>query len=373
MKIKILTLFFLFEMSFMFSQDVNPFYIGHSLINFDLPAMVDGLALNAGKNSAYGQQIINGAPLKFNYDNHATAEGTSFKTAFPNGGYNALVVTEGIPLQGNITFNDTNKYAVDFYSFAKDNNNAIPVKYYIYETWHCTTTGTPTGCSYDNNDDLAWQPRLQSDLPLWTGILNHVKTQFPNDAINMVPAGQAFYKLTSRINAGTLPGITSFTDLFRDDIHLTNKGNYFVACVMYATLFKQSPVGLTTVLNNRFETPFTDMPTSEQALVMQEVAWQTVTELSALTGVSSSLSVDNFQDQKDTIFAYPNPVSNKLFVDYDTKENCNYEILDVNGKIVLKGQLNNSKSISLDKLQKGFYFMKIGSDNSVKTQKIVKI
>jgi Secretion system C-terminal sorting domain len=372
MKIKIITLFFFFKVGFMIAQQINPFYVGHSLVNFDMPAMVHGLVLNAGKTSIYGQQIINGSPLQYNYNNHATAQGTSYRIAFPNGGYNTLIATEAVPLQNHLTYSDTYKYADSLYRYAKNNNNNNPVKYYIYETWHCTTTGTPTGCSYDNNDDLVWQPRLLSDLQLWTGIVNYVKTKFPSDQIFMVPAGQAFYRLTNRINAGALPGITSFTDLFYDDIHLTNKGNYFVACVMYATLFKQSPVGLTTVLNNNFGTPYTNMPTSQQALIMQQVAWQTVTELSALTGVSS-LSTNNVQDQNNIFTIYPNPTSNKLFVDYNTQESYDYEIFDLKGKIILKGQLNNSKSINLDELQKGFYFIKIVSQDVVKIQKIIKV
>jgi hypothetical protein len=53
---------------------------------------------------------------------------------------------------------------------------------------------------------------------------------------------------------------------------LTNKGNYFVACVMYAALFKESPVGLTAAINNIYGTAYTKMPTSQQAQIMQEVA-----------------------------------------------------------------------------------------------------
>jgi hypothetical protein len=371
MKIKILILFCFFIKGFMFCQQTKPFYIGHSLVNFDMPAMVQGLALNAGKTSVYGQQIINGSPLQYNYINHATAQGTSYRIAFPNGGYNTLVVTEAVPLQGHLDYSETYKYAEDFYTYAKNNNNGIPVNYYIYETWHCTNTGTPTGCSYDNNDILAWQPRLKADLPLWTGIVNHVKTKFPNNNIHMVPAGQAFYKLVDKINTGALPGITSFKDLFVDDIHLTNKGNYFVACVMYATLFKQSPVGLSTSIKNLYDVPFTDMPTANQALVMQQVAWQTVTELNNLTGVSV-LSTNTFNDD-NSFKIYPNPTSNNLFIDNKLEEVLKYEIIDIKGKILLNGTLNSNNEIKLDQLQNGFYFVKLTSKNKTQTQKIIKL
>jgi Secretion system C-terminal sorting domain len=370
MKFKLLLLFLLIQ-NFIFAQDIKPFYLGHSLVNFDMPAMVHGLALNAGKTTNYNQQIINGSPLQYNYNNHASAQGTSYRIAFPNGGFNTLVATEAIPLQNHLTYSNTHKYADSLFKYAKNNNNNIPIKYYIYETWHCTTTGTPTGCSYDNNDDLLWQQRLQADLPLWTGIVNYVKNQFPTDNIWLVPAGQAMYKLNTRIIAGTLPGITNFTDLFYDDIHLTNKGNYFVACVMYATLFRESPVGLSTALNNNFSTPFANMPTPQQALIMQQVAWETVTELSNLTGVST-LSANDFK-KENTFKVFPNPVSDELFINHDVSEDINYEVLDSKGKTLLKGSLTNSKSINLSTIQGGFYFLKISSENYQNIQKIIKI
>jgi hypothetical protein len=273
----------------------NPFYIGHSLVNFDMPAMVQGLAIDGGSSSTthYAQQIINGAPLRYNYDNYASAQGMSYRSAFPNGNFNTLIATEAVPLQGHITYNDAHKYADSIYRYAKNNNNNVAVKYFFYETWHCTSSGLQGGCAYDNtaNSNTLWHPRLLSDFSLWTGIVNYVRSQFPTDEIWMVPAGQAFYNLTTRINAGNLPGISNVNQLFRDDIHLTNKGNYFVACVMYACIYGKSPVGLTANINNVYNVPFADMPTPAKAQVMQEVAWATVTTLTNWTGVSSALPI----------------------------------------------------------------------------------
>jgi hypothetical protein len=368
---KKITLFIILIAITSFAQQRNPFYLGHSLLNFDMPAMVDGLAASAGKTSNYDQQIINGSPLQYNYNNHATAEGTSFRTAFPNGGYNTFVITEAIPLKGKIQYNDTYKYANIFYDFAKKNNNNIPVKFYVYETWHCTTTGTKTGCPYDDDDSLLWQPRLIADLPLWTGIVNDVRSKNPTESnIFMVPAGQAMYKLTNSINAGNLPGISNFTDLFRDDIHLTNKGNYFVACVMYATIFGESPVGLSTDLKNKYGDLYTNMPTQQQALVMQQVAWETVTEMSNLTGVSKTLSTQNF-DNLNKFTVSPNPVSNNLLVNHNFTKNVSFEIYNQLGKLVKTENLLNN-NIDVTNLSAGFYFLKMKSENEIFTQKFIK-
>ena len=280
------------------TQESNPFYVGHSLVNHTMPYMVQALATNAGKQTHYGRQIINGSPLQHNYNSPNGAEGTPYTTAFPNGNYNRLVVTEAVPLQNHLTWSNTYATANNFYNYAKNNNNGVPVKFYLYETWHCINSGIPNsdpnlpnGCWYDNSAHSThlWHQRLLSDFPLWSGIVTYVRDQNPGDnQIWMVPAGQAFYNLTTQINAGNVPGISSFRDLFSDDIHLTNAGNYFIACVMYATMYGQSPVGLTSTISDQWGAPFTNMPTPAQASVMQQVAWSTVTGLSAWTGVSPS-------------------------------------------------------------------------------------
>jgi hypothetical protein len=292
----------------LYAQDARPFYIGHSLVNHNMPAMVAGLATDAGKSAAYDVQICNGAPLRWNYQNYAGCEGTPYVNAFPAGGYNHLIVTEAVPLQGHLDWNNTYGYADSFYLYATQHNNQIPLRYFIYETWHCTNTGTPDGCAWDNGDSLAWQPRLLSDLHLWTGIVDSVRLKHPGKAICMVPVGQAFYQLAAAIDAGQLAGIMHYTDLFTDDIHLTNKGNYFVACVMYACIYGQSPVGLTTQLKDKYGVPFNAMPNVAQATVMQNIAWSTVQAMHNYTCVDIVSVTDAEQDSATDFVVAPNPL-----------------------------------------------------------------
>jgi|GEM_PF-6428486 len=299
----------LFSLLISHAQERNPFYIGHSLVNHNMPVMVQAMATDAGKITHHDRQIGIGAPLHINYNNPADAQGTPYTNAFPNGNYNTLVITEAVPLQNHLSWSDTYQYANDFYTYAKNNNNGQPIRFYIYETWHCTNSGLPAGCSYDNtaNSNTPWHPRLQVDFPLWSGIVDHVRIQNPLDTqIWMIPGGQAFYDLTTEINAGNVPGINNFTDLFSDDIHLTNAGNYFIACVMYATIYRESPAGLTTAINNQWGVPFTNMPTTAQAAVMQQVAWNTVSNLSTWTGVSSALPRIELQAKAFLEGAYDN-------------------------------------------------------------------
>jgi hypothetical protein len=379
---KIIVTLLLFASVISPAQERNPFYIGHSLVNHNMPNMVQALAVNAGKTTYYGRQIINGSPLQFNYNNATGAEGTPYTTAFPNGNFNTLIITEAVPLQSHLTWSDTYLYANNFYNYAKNNNNGAPIKFYLYETWHCINSGIPqsgpnsaNGCEWDNsaNSNTLWHPRLLSDFPLWTGILTHVRNQNSSDnQIWMVPAGQAFYNLTTQINAGNVPGISNFRELFVDDIHLTNAGNYFVACVMYATIYGQSPVGLTTNISNQWGVPFTNMPTTAQAVVMQNVAWSTVTGLSTWTGVSANLSNEDFNVQMQKFTIYPTPSTDFITINIkDFHKNETVLIYNSIGQLIKKTTLNNNKTVPISDLPSGVYFIQIENYLS-QLQKFIK-
>lgn len=364
------------------AQERHPFYVGHSLVNHTMPYMVQTLAVNAGKQTHYGRQIMNGSPLHLNYTNASSAEGTPYTTAFPNGNYNTLVVTEAVPLQNHLTWSDTYGNANNFYKYAKNNNNGVPIKFYIYETWHCTNSGIPNsnpdlpnGCWYDKSahSTILWHPRLLSDFPLWSGIVTHVRNQNPSDnQIWMVPAGQAFYNLTTQINNGNVPGITSFRNLYSDDIHLTNAGNYFVACVMYATIYGKSPVGLTSNINNEYGVPISNMPTAAQALVMQQVAWNTVTSLTTWTGVSPTVTNIDFDMQMETFSIYPNPSSDYITIGVNhLHKNNEIQIYNSRGLLAKEVLVDITNTVNISDLPSGLYLVKLKNDSS-QIQKFIK-
>lgn len=287
-------------------QAVKPYYVGHSLINLNVPAMVHSLALDAGKTSDYDYQIGNGANLWWQWDTlQGNEQGLPWQDALPTGQYNAMVITEAVPLLGQLLWSKTYDYADSFLLAARMYRPDI--RFFIYETWHCTTTGTPAGCPWDNDDQLLWRPRLSADFPLWTGIMDTLKQRHPAAAVWMIPAGQAFGMLADSIAAGQVPGINDFRQLFTDDIHLTDVGNYFVACVMYACLFRESPEGRTRQTFSEWGVPYTP-PAPDLALQMQRIAQKTVTLLNTRTGVNSPSSATNPGSLSADFQLLPNPV-----------------------------------------------------------------
>src|SRR5262249_46123358 len=141
----------------------------------------------------------------------------------------------------------TYAYALSFYNLAVQHRPDVQV--YIYETW-------------DEIDLADWRDRIDRDRPIYEqyvlDLINHPPAQpvirdptMAGDCplanppttreagkdVLLIPAARAMKALDDAINAGTLPGITARQQLFADNIHPNDIGNYFVALVFYATLY----------------------------------------------------------------------------------------------------------------------------------------
>ncbi|TVQ89904.1 MAG: hypothetical protein EA397_13150 [Deltaproteobacteria bacterium] len=249
------------------------FHVGHSLVNHNMPRIFEQVALDAGRTHSYDVQIINGASLQYQWNNSHGAEGRDARVELLSGIYDVLVITEAVPLDNHLTWSDTEIYAGHFYELAIESNPGSRV--YLYETWHCLNSGTPTGCDWDDGDDVPWRARLDSDHERWQGIVDDVNALSSGPEMRLIPAGQAMAELYDRIEAGEIPELSDIQELFTDDIHLTDVGNYFVAMVHYATIYRRSPIGLTRETSDPWGAPYT-APSPALAATLQEIAWDVV-------------------------------------------------------------------------------------------------
>ena len=71
-----------------------------------------------------------------------------------------------------------------------------------------------------------------------------------------------------QMKLGGVPGYTSIHQLYRDGIHLNEAGSYLVGCSFFATLLKQSPVGLPAEPYGKIE--------PQLAETIQKTVWQIV-------------------------------------------------------------------------------------------------
>ena len=234
-------------------------FVGHSLVGNTMPRMLDGLLPTSQLVRA---QVINGSPLAYNWDHGATAQGVNARAVLPSGAYGTLILTEAIPLAGHLQWSNTYGIARNYAALAWAANPSARVM--IYETWH------------EIGIDVAqWRANLTSDLSLWQGIANSVNAVKPGAApvVGIVPGGQAMGLLYDTIAVGRANGITQITQLFTDQIHLNDAGNYLISLVQYAAISGRSPIGLTDRLTGEWGQVYSGW-TDDQTILFQHIAWE---------------------------------------------------------------------------------------------------
>jgi hypothetical protein len=344
------------------AQTNNTFFLGHSLINFNVPNMVNQLSIASTETFSYDANIGNGASLGWHWNNPTTGQGPQWDLTLPNGGYENFILTEAVPLVSQLDWGNTYRYTDSLCSYANQYNPNI--QYYLYETWHCNLSGNGstsgsggTPCDGDPESTIPWRDRLTIDLDKWESIADSINLIHTNPML-IIPNGQALGRLADSIENGAVPGLTSFTDLFVDSYHLDNRGNYFVACVVYSVIHGVSPVGLPNQLETEFGNLYAVYPTTAQALIMQEIAWETVCDYPR-DGVDCTLDISTIEDKKSAINIYPIPANDQLTIQYDALVGTvPFVVYNQLGKVMFRGDLTSPVStIEVEGLANGVYFI----------------
>lgn len=242
-------------------------FVGHSLIGPTLPRMVERAAVAQGVELRSEMQIINGAPLKWNWEHSAEGQGGDGRRILESGRIGHLVLTEAIPLANHLQWSDSAGFARQWAAAALDANPAAQV--WIYETWHSLNSGTGRPVEHDAQGHLPWRQRLADDWANWQGLAAAAGPE-----VRVIPAGQAMGRLAEEIDKGTVPGLREIGDVFSDDIHLNDRGLYMVAMVIHASLTGRDPRGLPPRLVRQWQTRV--IVTEAMAARMQEIAWEVV-------------------------------------------------------------------------------------------------
>ncbi len=84
---------------------------------------------------------------------------------------------------------------------------------------------------------------------------------------------------------------------------------------------------------------------------------------------------DEMLAESNSITVAPNPTADVLYINISIDENLNFEVIDITGKVVLSGSVNQSNStIAMNRLNSGVYFVKIFSKEEIKYEgKVVKL
>lgn len=262
-------------------KPLRVYHLGHSLVNRDMPAMLEQLA-EAGHD--HRSQLGWGATLKSHWEPDVPINGFEKENAHPryqdafeavrSGRFDAVVLTEMVEIRDAIQYFDSPKYLRLWAGEAR--KQKADTRVFLYETWH----------RLDDKD--GWLNRLDGDLgKYWEGELlskglAHGDTGGP---VHVIPAGQVLAKFVRQIEGqAPVTGLRSREDLFarqpdgtQDPIHLNDLGNYLVALTHYAVLYQTSPQGLPHQLKRADGTP-ANVPHPDAARAMQDVVWEVVTQ-----------------------------------------------------------------------------------------------
>ncbi|MRU16099.1 hypothetical protein FDP25_11725 [Roseovarius sp. A21] len=233
--------------------------VGHSLFGQTGPRMLEQLLKAGGHAPEVSAQIINGAPLRYNWDNGREAKGDNAREVLAQGGVNAVILTEAIPLADQIKWNDSAGFAGKFHALAVEGTPEAQV--FLQETW-------PRGAP-----GAEWRAAIAAQAEEWQGIVDDVNAARPDGSppMRLLPAGQSMLALHAAIEAGEVTGLDGLGPLFDDDIHLSDLGHYYIALVQYGFVTGQSPVGLPHRLTNPWGKPY-DAPPKALAAELQTVA-----------------------------------------------------------------------------------------------------
>lgn len=262
------------------------FHLGHSLVGQDMPAMLAELA-----GHAHASQLGLGASLAQHWQAEVPGlDGQNTHAAYrephaalAGGDHTVLVLTELVELADAIRWHDSARAVAIWARFARASNPAIRI--YLYETWHRL------------DDPAGWLARIDADLEqLWEGqILRPAMADPQVGTIYLIPGGQVMAAAVRAIEAGEIPGLSSRTDLFRqnpdgtaDMIHFNDFGAYLMAITHYAVIYQRSPAGLPHRVARADGSPAGALP-EEAARALQKLVWRVVTRYPE-TGVAGPVA-----------------------------------------------------------------------------------
>lgn len=250
------------------------YFVGHSLVNLDMPYQFRGNRFAAGAACDFMHHVNIGASLKANwfdpdfngniamnpnYNNDWVEHGSNHLVELQAGHYDHLVMTEALPLVEQ-NADTTIKYARNFYNLANQHNPGI--QSYLYQTWEFVPAG----------NYAAWRATIDDLLPYWENLAAQIPPSSSAPDLKIIPGGLALAALYDTLQLHPVGWLNSMADVFSDDVHLKNVGNYLISLVHYAVIFQQSPVGLPVVMAGPYQTgTVEDDPVVR--LKLQQIAW----------------------------------------------------------------------------------------------------
>ncbi len=265
---------------------------GHSLTDQPIPTYLDAIARSLGVSHEWNRHYIAGSSLKrrtrgenpdasdwqgYRQGDNKTGTNLDFvaelRSPKTTGGkpYDALVITEMHSVLASYLWFDTVRLLRHYHDvFISGNSQG---RTYFYESWMGLI---------DKSAPARWIAYERAASPIWQCVATRINLSLEHagraDRITPLPAGLAFAEFIARATEGEgLPGVTTGTPretvdtLITDDVHLTERGSYYLALVIYSAIYSRSPVGAWAPA----------AVSARQAETMQKFAWTFISDFYA--------------------------------------------------------------------------------------------
>jgi len=217
---------------------------GHSLtdpIRDPLRRMLQEMGV---RNPVVELSTIPGSPMDWRWEHNSGPPGKDARHDIAD--FDVLVLTERAPLStGTLLWHNSEdeaaKWALHAWTHGNGGKGAATV---IYATW------VPVNSGPDNPDKggdeeahLTFAERMPLELARWEAITDRVNASLPEGAppAPLIPGPLVMKAMADAVAEGRVPGISKMSDLFLDEIHITENGAYLIALAHYAVIYGRDP------------------------------------------------------------------------------------------------------------------------------------
>lgn len=239
------------------------FFSGHSLIDWPLPQNYASIASSLGRASEWNEQNIIGSPIRVRtrgmwiddpaFGGYRTGRNrygwnmdvvSELRTPQTIGGrrYDAMVLAERHDLPMTLQWEDTVRYTRHFHDRLIAGNPSATT--YLYHAWLDVS---------DKSNPRRWIDYERTAATAWQCVASRINLSLANegraDRVQYMPAALALAHLVEQSTQGHVEGISAgsvpatMAQLFRDNVHLTPLGQYYMSLVSFASVHRVSPVG----------------------------------------------------------------------------------------------------------------------------------
>jgi len=264
------------------------FLSGHSLMDNPLADYLQDLSTKKADDFNYNQQIVIGSPIRVrtaglsadfvNWPGYSegknrggstgldvVSELRSPQTLGPGDAYDNFILTENHNIMDMIVWEKTTELVRQYHDLFIEGNSAG--RSFFYHSW----------LNVDKTNPQPWIDHEKNSETVWECVASKVNLSLAADTrvdkLKVLPAGGALVSLVEAAIAGNVPGVSGSTQqkldlIFDDNVHLTDLGKYFVAAVVYSSVYRKSPAAVSP--------PSGSGISSSTAASLQSLAWNYV-------------------------------------------------------------------------------------------------